>query len=271
MKYAIMSDVHANPDALETALADARKRGCGRFLMLGDITGYGYDPKRTLKIVRDDFDVVLMGNHDSACIGKEPAISVMFNPNYDLAVEARDLLSKAERQWLGKRGYLHEEDGFACTHGDFTRPREWRYVFGCEDAVRNFFSRPENLMFCGHTHRAAVWEQTAKGLFTPKCEGLLRRPVVKPESVSFALKASSRYIVNVGSTGNPRNDLCITYCIYDSDARRVVLRRLPFDFASYIKELIRRQIDLPAWLQELLERSAREIGGEDGSWAQKRG
>lgn len=255
MKYAIMSDVHANPGALETALADARKHGCGRFLMLGDITGYGYDPKRALRIVRDNFDVALMGNHDSACIGKEPPLSVMVNPNYDLDVEVRDLLSREERQWLRKRGYLHEEDGFVCAHADFTRPNEWRYVFGCEDAVRNFFVRPENLMFCGHTHRAAVWEQTAKGLFTSKCESRLNRPVVKPQSVSFALKASSRYIVNVGSVGNPRNDLCITYCVYDSSARRVTLRRLPFDFGSYIKELISRRIALPIWLQELLVRS----------------
>ena len=72
MKYAIMSDAHANPLALETALADARAARCGKFILLGDVTGYGYDPKRTLDIVRRNFDVVLMGNHDSACAGLEP-------------------------------------------------------------------------------------------------------------------------------------------------------------------------------------------------------
>ena len=72
MKYAIMSDVHANPAALEKALKDARAVGCEKFILLGDITGYGYDPKRALELVRENFDVVLMGNHDSACLGLEP-------------------------------------------------------------------------------------------------------------------------------------------------------------------------------------------------------
>ena len=67
MQYAVMSDVHANPAALAAALADARRRGCNRFVMLGDTTGYGYDVKEAMRLVRESFDVVLMGNHDSAC------------------------------------------------------------------------------------------------------------------------------------------------------------------------------------------------------------
>ena len=83
MKYAIMSDAHANPKALETALADAHRARCGKFILLGDVTGYGYDPKRTLELVRKNFDVVLMGNHDSACVGLEPEWEVKVNYNYD--------------------------------------------------------------------------------------------------------------------------------------------------------------------------------------------
>ena len=79
MKYAIMSDVHANPKALETALSDARAAGCDKFILLGDVTGYGYDPKKTLELVRANFDVVLMGNHDSACVGLEPEWEVKMN------------------------------------------------------------------------------------------------------------------------------------------------------------------------------------------------
>ena len=76
MKYAIMSDAHANPLALKTALADARSLGCEKFIFAGDITGYGYDAKTTLNLVRENFDVVLLGNHDSACAGLEPAWEV---------------------------------------------------------------------------------------------------------------------------------------------------------------------------------------------------
>ena len=72
MKYAIMSDAHANPLALKTAIADARSFRCEKFIFAGDITGYGYDAKATLDLVRKNFDVVLLGNHDSACAGLEP-------------------------------------------------------------------------------------------------------------------------------------------------------------------------------------------------------
>ena len=252
MKYAIMSDVHANPKALDVALADARRLGCGKFILLGDVTGYGYDPKGALESVRKNFDVVLMGNHDSACTGLEPAWEVEMNNNYDLDREARTLLTDEERAWLRARDYLHEECDFVCAHGDFTQPKMWNYIFYCEAAERNFASRAEGLMFCGHTHVAAIWEQTAKGLCRPKLPGRFRFPAARTESVSFRMNPASRYIVNVGSVGYPRNDLCCSYGIYDAVARRVTVRRLPFDFKSYIHEMLDRKVQLPIWLLQLL-------------------
>lgn len=252
MKYAIMSDVHANPVALETALADARAVGCGKFIMLGDVTGYGYDPKRTLEIVRRNFDVVLMGNHDSACVGLEPELEVVMNSNYDFDRMAREQLSEEERAWLRERGYLHEEDGFVCTHGDFTQPNMWNYILFSDAASQNFQARAESLMFCGHTHHASIWERTEKGLCRLKMEKRFRQPVAKAASISFKLNPTSRYIVNVGSVGYPRNDLCSAYGIFDADVRRVTIRRLPFDFKSYITEMTDRNLKLPAWLCRLL-------------------
>ncbi|MBQ3340773.1 MAG: metallophosphoesterase family protein [Kiritimatiellae bacterium] len=252
MKYAIMSDVHANPKALNTALDDARRLGCGKFIMLGDVTGYGYDPKESLEIVRKNFDVVLMGNHDSACVGLEPEWEVMTNNNYDLDRMAREQLTEEELQWLREREYLYEEAGFACAHGDFSQPRAWNYIFCCEAAERNFLSRTDDLMFCGHTHVAAIWERTAKGVCRPKLKNRFAHPAAKVESVSFRLNPTSRYIVNVGSVGYPRNDLCCSYGIYDADARRMTVRRLPFDFKSYILAMLDRKLQLPFWLLRLL-------------------
>ncbi|MBR2838111.1 MAG: metallophosphoesterase family protein [Kiritimatiellae bacterium] len=252
MKYAIMSDVHANPEALETALADARAAGCGRFLMLGDVTGYGYDPKGALEISRRSFDAVLLGNHDSACVGLEPEWVVASNGNYDLDRKAREELSEEDREWLRGRDLLHEEVGFACVHGDFTRPRSWNYIGTCEEAVQNFHSRTESLMFCGHTHEAAIWEMTEKGVVRAKLGKRLARPAEKAESVSFKLNPLRRYIVNVGSVGYPRHDLCASYGIFDDESGRMTLRRLPFDFESYITEMVARNIELPLWLCRIL-------------------
>ena len=252
MKYAIMSAVHADPKALETALADARRLGCGKFILLGDVTGYGYDPKATLEIVRRNFDVVLMGNHDSACVELEPEWEVKMNYNYDFDRKARELLSEEERAWLRGRAYQHEEAGFICAHGDFTQPKMWNYIIYEDAAERNFRFRDEQLMFCGHTHHAAIWELTGKGVCHPTLDHRFWQPAAKAESISFKLNPASRYIVNVGSVGYPRNDLCGAYGIFDADARRMTIRRLPFDFKSYITEMLDRKLDLPRWLRELL-------------------
>ena len=124
--------------------------GCGKFILLGDVTGYGYDPKGALESVRRNFDVVLMGNHDSACTGLEPEWEVEMNNNYDLDRQAREQLTEEERAWLRGLGYLHEEEGFVCAHGDFTQPKMWNYILYGEAAERNFRARTEGLMFCGH-------------------------------------------------------------------------------------------------------------------------
>ena len=264
-----MSDVHANPRALETALADARRLGCGKFILLGDVTGYGYDPKGALEIVRKNFDVVLMGNHDSACTGLEPEWEVRLNHNYNLDRRARKQLSEEERAWLRGRDYLHEEEGFVCAHGDFTQPKAWGYIFYLEDAARNFLARTDGLMFCGHTHVAAIWERTVKGFCRPRLEKRFMRPTVKAESISFYLNPARRYIINVGSVGYPRNDLCSSYGIYDSTVQRLSIRRLPFDFKQYILALLDHKIQLPGWILQLLiaaqEQEAKGDGKEKAS------
>ena len=248
MKYAIMSDAHANPKALETALEDARAAGCSRFMLLGDITGYGYDPKKTLDAVRRNFDIVLMGNHDSACSGLEPEWVVGHNINYRLDRKARSLLTDQDRLWLQSRSHLHVEDGFACAHGDFTQPRAWNYVTCREEAMQNFLSRTEGVMFCGHTHEAAIWELTGKGVCRRKFDARLGRIPETAESVSFTLNHASRYIVNVGSVGYPRHDYCSSYGMFDTDRRRIAIRRLPFDFKSYFIEMVDRNLQPPGWL-----------------------
>ena len=256
MKYAIMSDVHANPRALETALADARAHKCEKFVFAGDVTGYGYDVNAALRLVRENFDVALMGNHDSVCAELESGWEVLMCANYDLDRAQREQLTRRDLDWLRRRPYEWTNGDFAVVHGDFTRPKSWNYIFSVESAVQNFFSRDERLMFCGHTHHAQIWEMTAKGVFRPKLEKRFARPATRAESVSFKLGAGSRYIVNVGSVGNPRNDLCASYAIYDADAARVTIRRLPFDFKGYITEMLAHEIDLPSWLCDLLRRSA---------------
>ena len=248
MRYAIMSDVHANPLALETALADARKRRCERFVFLGDITGYGYDVRTTLRMVRENFDVVIMGNHDSACAGLEPYLEVALNRNYHVDLMHRELLGDDDLAWLRSLPYVHAEADMAFVHGDFTRPEAWFYITTYQDAAINLASRTETVLFSGHTHRALALENPEVGdariCYPPRGgAGIVRA------TRSISVKSACRYIVNVGSVGYPRCEFCSTYVIYDAELRRLTFRRIPLDIPAYAEKLVEHGITPPLWLQ----------------------
>lgn len=250
MRYAIVSDVHSNPLALERVLADAKKLKCDRFVMLGDITGYGYDVRGALDRVREKFDVALMGNHDSACLGLEPEWEVQMISNYDIDVAQRRQLGQSDKEWLEERPYLVVEKGCAFAHGNFINPKNWDYVDSSGGVLANFRSRKERLMFCGHTHIARAWELSPDEKARVKVK--FKSPAVKPETKSFVPKRGCRYIVNVGSVGYPRHDLCSAYVVWDTTSDRVTFRRLPFDFKGYIMAMLERKVNIPDWLAELL-------------------
>jgi len=264
MIYAVMSDAHANPKALEFALADARRRGCERFVLLGDITGYGYNVKDTIRLVRENFDVVLMGNHDSACLGLEPRFEVQTNRNYRVDLMHREQLSGEEKDWLRARPYDCAEGDALFVHGDSTDPRAWNYILTSEMVAVNLLACPRPILFCGHSHHAAVWEMLKGPAFSTRnldvrCGPRLLRSLSKPakdkvDEHTIKLNERGRYIVNVGSVGYPRNDLCCTYAIYDTSARKVSIRRFPIRLRSYAEDLESAGIELPLWLVDELSR-----------------
>lgn len=250
MKYAVISDAHANPLALKAALEDARKQRCEKFVFLGDVTGYGYDVKETIQLVRENFSVVLMGNHDSACAGLEPWMDVHMNKNYHVDLIHRKDLSEEEIQWLKALPYVHVEGNAAFVHGDFTCPEAWRYIFSPQDIAVNLVVQPEQILFCGHTHHAAAWAVSDAGevslLYSPHPESTM-------VSKSFAIKGDCRYVVNVGSVGYPRCDFCSTYVIYDTVLCRMMFRRLPLNLHAYAEKLVMQGISLPLWLSDALD------------------
>lgn len=253
MKIAVMSDVHANPTALRTALTDAQAQGCERFFFLGDVTGYGYDVKAALDLVRERFELVLMGNHDSVLLKREAALLVMLCPNYDLDIRQRSELSAADTAWLRAGRFVHREAGAVFVHADLTAPEDWRYILDDDAAKANFARLEETFLFCGHSHCAELWEQAANGTVSRLLAERFNVPATEPESVTFTAAAECRYIVNVGSVGNPRNDYCSCYAIYEPEARRVTVRRLPFDFFDFVVQLQAHGVERPRWLVDLLD------------------
>ena len=151
MKYAIISDVHANDAALDAVLADARTRGARRIICLGDVVGYGPEPAAVVARVRRACAAVVAGNHDDAVSGRGSAED--FN---DFAAEAverhRTELGADALEWLASLPYVFSESGFACAHGEFSAPERFDYVFEAEDAVPSWRARAEQLLFVGHIY-----------------------------------------------------------------------------------------------------------------------
>ena len=189
----------------------------------------------------------LLGNHDAACAGVDSDALVRDNPHYDFDMAERKELGRDRLAEIRTLPYTFTNRYFACTHGDFIAPEDFDYVLCADDARENFSACGMNLMFIGHTHEARIWKLTSSGEL--ETDGIGK----------FKLDADCRYIVNVGSVGYPRRDLFSAYALYDSRAGTVDLRRIDFDFPSYIKAFKDKGLELPPWLERLNQMSENQI------------
>ena len=225
MRYAIISDIHANESALRHVLADAAELGVDQVVCLGDVVGYGPLPKETLELARKSCAIVLAGNHDDAVSGRRGADDFI-----DFAGDAvkrhRDALGGGELDWLKNLPYACKLEGAIVAHGDFTNPPDFNYVDDEASATANFKTVDAQLMFVGHTH--------VPGIFLTGQSGA----VYQLEPQDFTVEDGKRYIVNPGSVGYPReqNGTCLSsYVIYDSTERAVNFRFLPFAVSSVMQ------------------------------------
>ena len=220
MKYAIMSDIHGNLDAFKRAVADARKRKCGKIICLGDLTGYGKQSKECVEYAMQNVDMCLMGNHDSACCEMEDPDMVAEIRNFDIDVATRRLLTFGQMSWLMARPRIWCCPAFACTHADFTSSKDWLYVFDSKDARPSLLCRSEPVLFVGHAHIPALMKISAEDAELARSfdedeveRGLCGLKEILPKSCTVS--GGARCFVNVGSVGLPREGSCGTYCTYD--------------------------------------------------------
>ncbi len=236
MRYAIISDIHANAAALRTVLVDAQDMRVDRIVCLGDVLGYGPDPVQALETVYSRVHVCLAGNHDDAVCGR--CSTDDFNDFAAAAVERqRKALTASALKWLKSLPYACKISGFACAHGDFSAPEDFNYILEAEDGLPSWEARSEQLLFIGHTHQPGIFVIGESG--TPH----------RLEPADFVLEEGKRYIVNVGSVGYPRSGLCRSfYCIYDDTTRTVRFRSLPFDLEGYREKMGGKGLDEAPWV-----------------------
>jgi predicted phosphodiesterase len=221
VRYAVVSDIHANMQAWNAVLTDIATQRIDRILCLGDTVGYGPNPSEVLASLYRHVDGFCMGNHDAVVCGKLDA--GLFNDHARQMIEwTRGHLSDKAIRFLARQPLTIAGSGFRCTHGDFTEPAAFLYIEDAASAAPSWQAAAEPLLFFGHTHVPALFVIGQSGT----------THVLEPQS--FVLEPGKRYLVNPGSTGNPRSgDALATYCIYDSDAENgegtVCWQTVPFD------------------------------------------
>jgi diadenosine tetraphosphatase ApaH/serine/threonine PP2A family protein phosphatase len=219
MITAFLSDIHANQEALEAVLAELDARRPGRILCLGDVVGYGASPNECLEAIRSRCDVVLLGNHDAAASGGPEA--ARFNIYARAAAEwTAKALTRENREYLRKLPLTSSEKGCFCVHASPATPRDWEYLLDRFDAEPQFTYFTEPVCFIGHTHQPAIFMADPGGTRSLPPATLRLDPV-------------RRYIVNVGSVGQPRDkDPRACFVLWNDGAGELEYVRVPYDVAG---------------------------------------
>ena len=225
MRYLVISDIHANLEAFETVLGEAKPHGYDKVLLLGDLVGYGADPNAVCDRVRDmKPDALIRGNHDKVGSGIESPEG--FNAVARNAIRwTYDNLSSQNRDWLASlpAGPLVVDDDIEICHG--TPFDEDAYVFDDLDALRAMHAARRPLCLFGHTH-VQVAHFLSRDQF-----GLATADEERP--LTIALDEANRYLVNPGSVGQPRDgDPRAGFAIVDTGARAVTLYRVEYPIAK---------------------------------------
>ncbi|MBI4495881.1 MAG: metallophosphoesterase family protein [Deltaproteobacteria bacterium] len=238
MKWAILSDVHGNLEALQAVLADVRREKAERLAFLGDVVGYGADPRECLRLLGELTDWMVAGNHDYGAVGRTDLS--FFNAMARAAIEwTREQLTEEERFLLRQTPLLKRAGALTFVHASPRNPEAWNYIFSLEEAEEAFRALETEVAFIGHSHLPIIWTWGKDGMVTAAAEK------------EIVLQEGRKYILNVGSVGQPRDRHPESaYGIYDEDSKRYILRRIPYDVAAAQKKIL--QAGLPPYLARRL-------------------
>ena len=229
MRILILSDIHANLEALEACLSAALPHDL--VYNLGDIVGYGANPNEVTERSRELGTVFVRGNHDKACSGVTSLDD--FNPIAGLAVLwTRQKLKPENLSFLHDlpSGPISPAEGLQCVHGS---PRdEDEYVLMRRDAYSILGRAGAPVTFFGHTHvQGGFWiddetdEEGGLELKYPSRTGL--------QQLTVQLRETGKYMINPGSIGQPRDgDPRAAFLVYDTEKKEVTFLRVPYDIAA---------------------------------------
>jgi predicted phosphodiesterase len=229
MRIAIISDIHANREALEAVSETVRRQNADSIVCLGDIVGYGASPNECIEIVRSLTPHILLGNHDEAAIDLTRA--EYFNPYARIAAEwTHDELTEEHRSFIHGLPYTLKLEGLLFVHSSPHDPAEWNYIITDADAEENFPAFDEPVCFVGHSHLPGIFSSDMR-------DGPVER--------------GNKFIVNVGSVGQPRdNDPRSSFGIFDTNLWEYQNLRVEYDVEKSATKI--RKAGLPKPLADRL-------------------
>ena len=218
MRYAVVSDVHSNIDALDAVSAQLRDDDA--LLCLGDIVGYGPNPNECVEKIRARATATVLGNHDVAAIDNFGL--AYFNPAAREAMKwTQSVLSPENLAWLDGLGYEFRMPEFLLVHG--APVNYFEYILDKAAAARAFAATDAPIIFIGHTHIAEVY-----GL---RPDGSIEHAHLQ-QGGTIALDEGTRYLINVGSVGQPRDlNPRASFGLFDSTERTVTVTRVEYPIA----------------------------------------
>lgn len=229
MKFAILSDIHSNLEALLACCRKARAAGVDQYICLGDIVGYGADPVATLEVVMSLPGLVAVrGNHDEAVLnGRYPGVGQSIQ---DSIRWTHQRLSAEHLEFIRNLPYVQTLNSAVYTHTALGEPGKWPYITEPEHAKQCMDTADQPLIFIGHTHIPRLYYETTQGLV---------KETDPNEGVAIPIYQQKRYLVNVGSVGQPRyGNNTASFVIHDTSNAEITFYRVAYDFTEAAKKIL---------------------------------
>ncbi len=233
MTIAIVSDIHANLEALQCVLEYLKENEVDKIYCLGDVIGYGPNPNECIDLVRENCETILMGNHDYAAIGIGDIQN--FNEYAKLATFwTREKLTATNIEFVKSWPFTYDLDNSFLVHASPKNPSNWDYVLSVTNAQKHLKTFEQKICFIGHSHVPVIFSKSNYYRQT-----------------KFVFKKNQKYLVNVGSVGQPRDgDPRSCFVIYDDENNTIEYVRLDYEIQKTYNKIIKA--GLPVFLAERL-------------------
>ncbi|MDD3374658.1 MAG: metallophosphoesterase family protein [Candidatus Omnitrophica bacterium] len=225
MRYAIFSDIHGNLEALNAVLKDLQGQQIDDYFCCGDIVGYGADPSKCIQRIQEIKAANVAGNHDWAVAQKSQSTRLNAFARESI-LWTIGMISDEEKKFLSESNLVLKNDDFVLVHGTLNNPEMFHYLLSLFHVQLTFSLLDRLVCFVGHSHVQEVFVEKED-------------TVDRIDSYSIDLDPECRYLVNVGSVGQPRDrHPDAAYCVYDTKEKTIELKRVSYDIKKAQDKII---------------------------------